>query len=191
MKTAVSLFGLLLLTAAAFSDPYVISKQQAHRAADQTEGASGSAAQSPPSAALPNTPPTDPALAATLQNIGSLRADIAAFNAAAGTEPDATQRISLLNHLSAAAQATKPSSSDVKKLADHLIAATLGRKIPAAQQARLARDIHALFNSAHLTAAQQEQMLADVQKMLTDAGTPLDDATNVVADLKTVAAATK
>ena len=65
------------------------------------------------------------------------------------------------------------------------------KKLAAAQQKKLAQAIHALFNSAHLTAAQQQALLTDVQKILTDGGASLDDAVNVVTDLKAVVAETK
>ena len=181
----------------AMADPYVMARQQAVRASDQNAaeqqriqplaGPAAAAVPPPPASAAP----MDPALAATLQNVADLRADVAAFNAATNAEPDTVQKISLLNNLSAAAQGTKPASGLVKKLADDLIAAASGKKIPAAQQTKLARDVHALFNSSHLTSAQQQMLGDDAQKILTSAGASADDAASVVADLKAIAAATK
>jgi hypothetical protein len=181
----------------AMADPYVMARQQAVRASDQNAaeqqriqqlaGPAAAAVTPPPASAAP----MDPALAATLQNVADLRADVAAFNAATNAEPDTVQKISLLNNLSAAAQGTKPASGLVKKLADDLIAAASGKKIPAAQQTKLARDVHALFNSSHLTSAQQQMLGDDAQKILTSAGASADDAASVVADLKAIAAATK
>ena len=181
----------------AMADPYVMARQQAVRASDQNAaeqqriqqlaGPAAAAVTPPPASAAP----MDQALAATLQNVADLRADVAAFNAATNAEPDTVQKISLLNNLSAAAQGTKPASGLVKKLADDLIAAASGKKIPAAQQTKLARDVHALFNSSHLTSAQQQMLGDDAQKILTSAGASADDAASVVADLKAIAAATK
>jgi hypothetical protein len=133
----------------------------------------------------------DPALAATLQNIADLRGNLVILITSTNAELTAPQKMSLLNNLSAAAQGTKPAAADVKKLAEHLITAATGKKIPAAAQTTLARNIHAIFNSSHLSATQQQMMFDSVQKILTDAGTSLDGALNVVADLKSIAAAAK
>ena len=204
MKTATLLFcGLcLVITVTALADPYVISKQQAHRAADQASSdpqnpppppglpARGRYA-APPTAAAPSAAPVDPALAATLQNINDLRADLDALNAVTNGEPAAVQKVSLLNHLSAAASGTKPSSASVQKLADHVVAATTSRKTPAAQQTNLARYLHAACNGSHLTAAQLTMILGDAQKIMTTAGASADDAGSVVADLKAIAAESK
>ena len=145
----------------------------------------------PPAAPAHTGAPMDPALAATLQNINDLRADLDALNTVTNAEPAAAQKVSLLNHLSAAASGTKPPAASVQKLADHVMAATTGRKTPAAQQTKLARYLHAAFNGSHLTAAQLTMILDDAQKIMTSAGASADDAGSVVADLKAVAAETK
>ena len=204
MKTSAMLCCGLCLAFSALADPYVISKQQARRVADQTpadpQNSTPPASMpfrsrlaAPPAQAEPaaSAAPMDPALAATLQNIGNLRADIAAFNAVTNAAPEATQKTSLLNNLSAAAQGTKPAAETIKQLGDHLIAATCGKKMPPPQQTTLARDIHAVFNSSHLTAAQQKLMFDDVQKTLIAAGSLPADVGAVVTDLKTVATETK
>jgi hypothetical protein len=144
-----------------------------------------------PTAPPPSEAPVDPALAATLQNINDLRADLDAFNAVAKTEVTTAQKSSLLHHLSVAASGTKPASASVTNLAEHVIAATAGKKTPPAQQTQLARYLHAAFNGSHLTAAQLTMILSDSQKILTSAGASTEDAGSVVADLKAIAAETK
>jgi len=194
MKIAVTVLGMLFLTGSAFADPYVMAKQQAQRASDQNTAEQQRLQRqmaAPAANVAPNAPPTDPALAAAWQNVANLRADVAAFNAATNAPPDSAQKISLLNHLAAAAQGTKPPLTDIKKLAAHLLTATVGKPIPAAQQTQLAREIHAAFNGSHLTDVQLQPMLDDVQKILTSAGTSPDDAANVIADLKAIVAETK
>jgi len=133
----------------------------------------------------------NPALAATLQNIADLRADVTAFNATSNSPPDATQRVSLLNHLSAAAQGNKPTAATLKKFADDLIAAVSGIKMTAMQQQKIARDVHAVLNGAHLTAVQQQMMFDEVQKILTDAGVAPDGISSVATDLKAAVAGTQ
>lgn len=159
-----------------------IAKDQAKRAAGQTPAAQN------PSAAQP--PPISPALAATMQNIAGLRADfavLAAGDAAAAGE----QKVSLLNHLAAAAQGTKASTANVRKLADDFMKALAGHKKITPDAQKLASAVHALFNGVHLTEAQQTATLNAVEKMLTEAGASTEDAAIVVADLKAVAAETK
>jgi hypothetical protein len=202
MKTPALIVSALLVVGSAMADPYVISKQRARQTSGQNDAeqqriqkATGDAASK--SSAAPATPaaapaPMDPALQATLNNINGLQGDFTTLNTATGDKPDTTQKMSLLNNLSAAAQSKKASSDSIKKLGDDLWTAVSGKKkLAAAQQKKLAVDVHALFNSSHLSAAQQKMMLDDVQKIFTDAGTPLDDATNVVTDLKKIADETK
>jgi len=142
--------------------------------------------------ASPNDKVVDPALQATLNNINSLQADFAAAAKTADAKTDATQKVSLLNNLTQAAQGTKAASASVRKLADDLLTAMAGKaKLTVPLQTKLAREVHAMFNSGHLTAAQQDKIVADVQKTLTDAGASSDDASNVINDLKAVATETK
>jgi len=130
-------------------------------------------------------------LQATLNNINGIQSDFAAFSSAAG-KPDASQKISLLNNLSQAAQGKKASADSVKRLAADLQTAVSGKsKLAAVQQKQLAGLVHAVFNSSHLTAAQSEKIFDAAQKILTDAGASLDDAVNVVGDLKKITAETK
>jgi hypothetical protein len=196
MKTSLAFFCSLLIVGSTYADPYVMATQQAKRTSDanaaeqqriQNATSAGSAAS--PAA---NAAPVNPALQATLNNIHSLQANFTALGSSTTATPDPSQRVSLLNNLSSAAQGPKASADSIKKLADDLLATLAGRKqLTANQQIRLARDIHALFNSSHLNDAQQKVMFDDVQKTLTDGGVSLNDAVNVVTDLKKVSSETK
>ena len=197
MKTRIAVFCALLAVGSAHADPYSMAMQQARRVSQQNaaeqqhiqNAAGGNAASQ---AAAPGAAPVNPALQATLSNINSLQADFKTIGATAGSAADPSQKVSLLNDLSSAAQGNKASSDSIKKLADDLLAAVAGKtQISVAQQTRLARDIHAIFNSSHLTDAQQQLMFDDAQKILTDAGVSLDNAVDVVVDLKTISAETK
>jgi|SRR5450756_548845 len=188
MKAHIPVFCALLIAGSACADPYVIAKQQAHRAADQNDAEQ---ARIQKAAAAADATPMDPALQATLLNIGDLQANFAAFINADG-QVDPAQKMSLLNNLSQASQSTKASTASVKKLAADLTPALAQRKkLTVAQQKKLAVDVHAVFNSSHLSAAQQKMMFDDAQKILTQAGVAQDDADNVVTDLKKIADETK
>jgi hypothetical protein len=192
MKKWLVAFYLCTTVSGALADPYVIAKQRAKNTSaknDQEQAEIGRQAQAIPGSASPT--PIDPVLAATLQNVASLQADLAGFNNFTGQKPEPTQKITLLNNLVAAAQGKKPASATVQKLANHLIAATLGKKKMSALQPKLARAIHALFNGAHLNAAQQQTLLDEVNKILTQAGAAADETAAVVADLQAIAEATK
>jgi hypothetical protein len=187
---------LVFAGGSALADPYVMAVQQARRASDQNTAeqqriAKAAGGNAPAASATPAAP-ASPALQATMANINGLQANFAALGNSTSDKPDSTQRISLLNNLSTAAQGTKASADSVRELANDLLAAMNGKKsIVAAQQTRLARDIHALFNSSHLTDAQQKLTSADVQTILTDGGVSLDNAINVTTDLKKIATETK
>ncbi|MDR3458172.1 MAG: hypothetical protein P4N60_12040 [Verrucomicrobiae bacterium] len=186
MKARLPVFCALLIAGSAFADPYVIAKQRARDASEQNNNE-----QARIQKATADPTPMDPALQATLQNIGDLQVNFAAYVNADG-QPDAGQKTSLLNNLSHAAQSAKASSDSVKKLAADLLPALDQRKkITALQQRKLAIDVHALFNSSHLSAAQQKTMFDEVQKILTEAGVPQGDVDAVVADLKKIAEETK
>jgi hypothetical protein len=193
MKTSVALICSLFAASLAAADPYSIAIQQAKRASDANAAEQQRIQQQSGGATQPSAPaqaPADPLLAATIQNVSGLQADIASLNAVTG-KPTTDQKIALLNDLSSASQTTKASSDSVKALTKDLMTALAGKKIPASQQTKFARQIHALFNSSHLTAAQQQTILDDVQKTLTDAGVSLDATTDVITDLKKVALETK
>ena len=196
MKAHIPVFCALLAASSALADPYMMARQQAVRTADQNnaEQARIQNATAPGAAAAPTpapAPPMDPALQATLQNIGDLQGNFATYINADG-QPDPAQKTSLLNNLSHAAQGTKASSASVKKLAADLTPALAQRKkLAAVQQKKLAVDVHALFNSSHLSAAQQKMMFDDVQKILAEAGAAQADIDGVVTDLKKIAEETK
>jgi hypothetical protein len=204
MKKSVSIACVLFTAGIGLAQEvnYSIAKQQARRDSAQNDAeqqriareANGpGGASAAPGAAAASAAPVDPALQATLSNVAGLKSDFAAVISSTGDKPDPAQKDSLLNNLSQAAQgAKKASANSVKKLADDLLTAVAGnKKLAVAQQTKLAREVHALFNSAHLSAAQQQSLFTDVQKILTDGGATLDDAVNVVTDLKAVADETK
>ncbi|HEY5346069.1 MAG TPA: hypothetical protein VIK62_06970 [Verrucomicrobiae bacterium] len=193
MKLFAILVVALALGGKALADVnYDLGKKQAKRDANQNDAQQGVTPAQPQSPAAPQAPPADPALLATLQNIADLRADLDAINQAADAQTGADQRASLMTHLSAAAaHDKKAATASIKKLAAHLIATTSGNKKLTAQNAKLARSFHAAFNGAHLSATQQQTLLDGVKKNLTDAGVTVDNADNVVADLKQIAAETQ
>jgi hypothetical protein len=186
MKAHIPVFCALLIASSAFADPYVIAKQRARDTAQQNNNE-----QARIQNATAEPTPMDPALQATLQNIGDLQVNFAAYINADG-QPDPAQKTSLLNNLSQAARGTKAPADSVKKLAADLTPALAQhKKITVAQQRKLAVDVHALFNSSHLSAAQQKTMFDDVQKILAEAGAAQDVVDGVVADLKKIAEETK
>jgi hypothetical protein len=198
MKASVILAVTLTFASIASADVnYNLAIGQAKRAVNQTEAASQGGTDPAPTPApaaspVPPAPPANPELAATLQNIADLRADLDALAQAADTQAGDDQRAPLMTHLSAApAHDKKAPLASVKKLAGHLIAAVSGRKNLAAQNAVLARDLHALFNGGHLSATQQQTLLDGVKKILADAGVPADATDNVAADLKQISAETR
>ena len=191
MKISCLILSGLLLAGLAHAQNMSIARDQARRAAAQTQERSGGGP--PATGQNPNgtqAAPADPVLAATLQNVAGLRADFTTISAADETTA-VEQRGSLLNHLSAAAQGTKASAANVRKLATDLTAALTGKKKIAPQTQKLGGIVHALFNGAHLSAAQQETLLNDVKKILTDAEVSAGDADKVIEDLKAIAAETK
>lgn len=192
MKPSVVLVVALAFAGSARADVnYDLGKKQAKRDVNQSNAEQGIPPSYPQPPAAPAAPPADPALAATLQNIADLRADLDALAQAADATAGGDQRASLMTHLSAAGHDKKAPATSVKTLAGHLIAAASGKKNLAAHNPALARDLHALFNGTHLSATQTQTLLDGVKKILTAAGTPPDDANNIVADLKQIAAETR
>ena len=197
MKKSLAIFCLLAAASGALADPYSMAIQQARRDSAQNDAEqsrlanqeSGNASSTP--APGQNAPANTPVLAATLQNISNLQSDIASLIGSDGDHPDPSQKIALMNDLSVAAQGSKATSESVKELAKDLFTAMAGNKKLLAQKLVLAREIHAVFNSSHLTSTQQQSVYDNVQKTLTDAGVPLDNAVDVVTDLKTVGGETK
>lgn len=190
--TAFLVLGCLLTALVASGQNLSIAKDQARRAAAQTQERSGGGQTAPAqnASAAAQPAPTDPALAATMKNVAGLRTDLTAISAADAVAA-VDQRGSLLNHLAAAAQGTKASAANVRKLATDLTDAVAGRKKISAQAQKLGGIIHALFNGGHLSATQQETLLNEATKILTDAEVPAGNAAKVVEDLKAIAAETK
>ena len=185
MKTFIVLFCALSMSEAAFAQiNYNSAIKQAHNAVNQTESASQGSTrpiQPPPQ----NSLPMDPALAATLQNIASLRVDLDAMSA------NFTPK-SLTNDLVAAASGIKkPTEASVAKLTGDLQAAIAGNEKMRTQHQKLAQNIHAIFNSAHLSPAQQQTVENDVQKILSDGGVSPEKISAVTDDMKAVANETK
>jgi hypothetical protein len=184
MKKIIFLAAALAVVSAKADVNYFKATQQAHRVVDQNNAEQQRVAQEAAG-------PADPALAATLQNINDLKADLDAIVNAADATAGAARRTPLLNDLSAASAAGKKAKADsVKKLADQLINVLSGKKNLALQDLKLARSLHALFNAAHLTAAQQESLLTGFKKVLTDAGVAADDADGLVSALKQIVSET-
>ena len=186
MKPALVIGLLLAVVATGRADVFSQAKGQAKRAGGQESAPAGTQPQAPQ-----NNQPMDPALAATLANIANLRTDFAALNNSADSIPSADVRLSLLNHLSAAAQGPKPSSATIQKLAGQLGTALLGKKSMTARQATLARYVHALFNGSHLTEAQRQTILDEVKKILAEAGCSVDDSAAILISLHAIVTETK
>jgi hypothetical protein len=189
MKTSLAVLCALFLAGSVMAQGvYNMAKQQARNAVaseERNQQAINPGGQSPSAPPPQNNPQTNPALQATLQNIGNLRVDFDDLGSGR------TNTLPLQNDLTTAAQGAKPSPAAVTKLAEDLAAAVSGNKKLQAQQQKLAQYCHALFNSSHLSAAQQQSVLDAVQKILSDGGVSDDDVTKVIADLKAVASATK
>ena len=193
MKPLIGFFCAVLMAKSLLADPnYSIAIQQARNASAKETAANRRLEDNPPpTSPAQNNPPADPVLQATLQNIESLRSDFAAIGNATNGTLTAAQRQSLTNDLATAAQAAKAQPASIAKLADDLTTAIAGKEKSRAQQPKLAQYVHAIFNSSHLTAVQQQMIFSDAQKLLVNGGVALDDATNVVNDLKTIASETK
>jgi hypothetical protein len=199
MKTFIALGCALFVAQVVLADPYSAAMRQARNVAAKSSAAANQTDDTPspappsqsPAAPSQNVPPPNPALQATMENIAGLRADLAALGGAPDTNLTTAQKLPLLNDLAAAAQGTKPTQKSLSQLGDDLAAAIAGKEKLRAPQPRLAQYVHAAFNGAHLTAAQEKMIFDDVQKILNTGGVSPEDATNVVNDLKTIAAETK
>ena len=115
MKISIAFACVLFTTGTVLAQNYYRAEQQARRdsaqndaeqqriqkAASEPAGAPSARAAAAPAA------PVDPALQATLNNVAGLQSDFAALSNVAGDKPDPSQKISLLNNLSQAAQGTK------------------------------------------------------------------------------------
>lgn len=198
MKASVALFCALLAGSSIYAQNLYIATQQAQRVSNQNtaeqqriQNAAGDPRQAGSAASAPGAAPVDPALQATLSNITGLQSDLAAFTSDTD-KPDPSQKVSLLNDLSQAAQSKRAASDSLKKLATDLMTVLAGKqKLAGDNQKRLAGEVHAVFNASHLTDAQEQMIFANVQKILTDAGVTTDDAATIIADLKEIADETK
>jgi len=171
-------------------DPYVAAMNQAHRAVNATEAASQRTddSLSQPQTAPPAQPapqPMDPVLAATLQNIASLKTDLASLST------NAPPAAALTNDLMAAATGTKPSADTIGKLAGDLQTAVAGNPGLKVYYPKLAQYLHAAANGAHLTPAQFQTISDDLQQILENGGASYEAATYVANDLKALDRETK
>lgn len=189
MKTVAALICAFLLAGLAQAqDIYTASKRQARRAVANTEAASN---QDPDAQQRQNAPqapppqPMDPALAATLKNIASLRADLLSLNT--NTPPSDA----LTNDLTAAASGAKPSADAVAKLAGDLQAAIAGKPALRAHYQKLAQYLHAVFNGSHLTPAQFQAISDDMEQILSNNGASYESTEAVVHDMKALFRATQ
>lgn len=192
MKAFIALFLSAWLANSLMADPYSAAIQRAKNVSGRVTAANQQLdAQPPAPAPAQGAPPSSPALQATLQNIESLKNDMAAISATTNPAALTTAKQSLSNDLAAAAQGAKPSTLAVSKMTDELAAVINGNEKLRPQLPRLAQFSHAVFNAAHLTDAQQQTIFDGVQKMLAEAGVPDADATGVAGDFKAIANETK
>src|SRR6516165_7824177 len=133
---------LVLAAAPAQADVYSTALQKARNVADQNNARQGITGQPAPPPPAP-TPAPDPVLAATLQNITNLQADLAMLQ----TDPGRKQP--LINDLNAAASGQRPSNESVSHVADDLAILLSGKTLPPDQLRKLAQALHAFCNSSH------------------------------------------
>jgi hypothetical protein len=194
MKPLIALTCALFIDNSVLADPYTAAIRQAQNVSAKETAANqrlmDNSQPDAPSPTNPNQAP-NPALQATLQNIGSLRNDFAAIGSADANASLTAQKKSLTDDLSIAAQSAKPLPASISKLADDLTTAIAGKEKLRTPKPELAQYIHAIFNSSHLTAAQQQMIFSSVQKILTDGGASPDETTSVVNDIKEIASETK
>ena len=194
MKVIIALSCALCAAHIVLAGPDEAAMRQARDvSAKVTRADEGNPPATAPSIAAPlqPNPQLDPALEATLRNIAGLHADFTALGNLAGTNSADTQKQLLLNDLATAAQGPKPAPASISRLADDLVAATAGKVKADAMQQKLAQDVHAIFNSSHLSPPQQQMIFDSAQKILQGSGTELEDATNVVNDIRQIATETK
>jgi len=186
MKTVFVLSGVLGLTLAASAQNYGMAINQAHRAVTKTENASNADpdSQAPASPTQP-AQPMDPALAATLQNIAHLRADL--INLSTNAIPGEA----LTNDLVAASTGTKASADTVAKVITDLQAVVKDKPSLRGHYQTIAQYLHAAANGAHLTPAQFQMISDNLEKILQDAGAPYSPTEDLLDDLKHLARETK
>lgn len=179
----------LLVAGSAMAQNYSRAQQQAKNAAareaQNQQAIDPAPAPAAPAAPPPAAPQPNPALELTLRSIANLRADFEKLDV------NPTNKLSLINDLSASAHGAKASPATVALLADNLATAMSGNAKLRAQHQKLAQNIHATFNASHLTPSQQQQVFSTVQKALLDGGASAGDAAKVISSLKAVVAETK
>jgi hypothetical protein len=187
MKIAVALIFSLGLTASAQQGIYNGAMNAAHRAVSKTEAASSQNPDGQPQTAqqAPAAQPMDPVLAATLQNIANLKADLE--NLGTNSEPSPA----FTNDLLAASTGNKASADTVTKLATDLQAAIAGKIAFKASIPKLAANLHALSNGAHLTPAQFQMISDGIEQILEDGNASYGATTSVLADIKKLMQETK
>ena len=189
MKTVIALSCALCLAnlAEAQVGIYNGAESAARRAVSKTEAAENQNpdAQPPPSAAPAAPQPMNPVLAATLQNIASLRADLASLTTNGPVSSAFT------NDLMAASTGTKGSPETITKLATDLQAALAGNQAFRSSFQKLAQFLHAVSNGSHLTPEQFQTVSDTVEQILTNGGAPYQATSDVLDDLKHLARETK
>lgn len=185
MKTQFAVLAVISTALVASADPNTIAKQRARGLVDQNN-----AAQARIQRGASDNQPADPALQATMQNITDITADITAFTKADKVDP--SQKASLMNNLTMAAQGKKAKSETLKKFAEDLSAAVAGnKKLTAANAKQLGTFVRASFNGSRLTDVQIEKISTAADKLLTDSGVAKESAATVAEGLKKIAAETK
>jgi len=188
MKTMIGLCAALSVALAASAQNYGAAINLAHKAVTKTEDASNANPDAQPQYAAPPAPapqPMDPALAAPLPNIASLRADLNFLST--NTAPSPT----LTNDLAAAAGGTKASPETVAKLIGDLQAAVNGKPELRSHFQKLAQYLHAASNGGHLTSAQFAVVSDDVEQILSNGGAPYAATQDFLDDLKHLVRETK
>jgi hypothetical protein len=188
MKIIAVLGCALLLAGLARADIYTASMDQARRAVSKTEAASNQNPDGQPSQNRPpsQTPqPMDPALAATLKNIASLRVDLTSLDF---TNPPSG---ALTNDMAAAATGTKPPPEKIAQLFGDLQTAIAGKASVRAHFLQLAQFLHAVCNGSHLTPAQFQMVSDGVEQILDNAGASYETTLAVLHDLKAIYRATQ
>jgi len=189
MKTMIVLSGVLGVALAASAQNYGMAINQAHKAVTKTENASNA---DPDNEITPRefpapqpAQPMDPALAATLQNIAHLRADLVNLST------NATPGEALTNDLMTASTGTKPSADTVAKVISDLQAVVKDKPSLRGHYQTIAQYLHASANGAHLTPAQFQMISDNLEKILEDAGAPYSATEDLLDDLKHLARETK
>jgi Mg2+ and Co2+ transporter CorA len=181
MKTVIVLSGVLGVALAASAQNYGAAINLAHKAVTKTENASNADPDAQPQNGAPQSQPPqpmDPALAATLQNIARLRADLNYLST------NASPNAALTNDLLAASTGTKPSDETVAKVLNDLQAVLKDKPALRAHFQKFAQTLHASANGAHLTPGQFATISDDLEKILEDAGAPYAATEDLLDDLK-------